>query len=274
MNVDDRNATAIHPVLRAWLVAEVFFATVASIATFIDPARAGQTNPPGFAWPIPVLAMAATLGVFYAASLPATVWAVTLKRWQEVRVLMIPLVVFATLMTLMTFVHWDKFAVGSKPFLVWMVSYVVPPPLFGYFYWRQQRDAAPVGTGIVHPFDALTVRWLRANGWLLVAAAAAVWAVPALLVDHAPFKLTPLTARTLANMVLAAGLTQVWMAREGDWHRTRVAGLLLVLVAVLLPVQLARFPAGVQLANPALLFLLADSVVTAGLVIRAALART
>ena len=66
-NLDNRNATPIHPVLRAWIGAEIFFAAVASSATFLDPARAGQTDPAGFAWTIPVLATAATLGGFSAA---------------------------------------------------------------------------------------------------------------------------------------------------------------------------------------------------------------
>ena len=267
-SADPRNATPIHPLLRAWIGAEVFFAAVASGATFLNPARAGLTDPAGFAWPIPVVAMAATLGVFYAASFLPTVWALTMKTWQELRVLAIPLAVFATMMTLMTFLHWDKFAVGSRPFIVWMLSYVLPPPIFGWAYLRHQRDAAPVGTGISHPFDAPTRRYLRLNGGILVAGAILVWVAPALLVDHAPFKLTPLTARSLANMVLAAGITQLWMAWEGDWRRVRVASLLLILVAVLLPVQLLRFPESVAWGNPALLFLLADSAVTAVLLLR------
>lgn len=265
---DTRLTTPVHPLLRAWIVAEVLFAVLAGRPTFVDPAGAGQTDPAGFAWPIPVLAMAATLGVFYAASFPTMVWALTRKTWQELRVLAIPVAVFATMMTAMTFLHWDKFNHGTNPFRLWMVSYVLPPVVFLWAYWRQQRDAAPVGAGITHPFGAGTRAWLRANGWALVAAAAVIWVAPALLVDHAPFKLTPLTARTLANVVLAAGLFQVWMALEGDWHRVRVASLLLILVAVLLPIQLLRFPTGVAFGNPALVFLLVDSAVTAVLLLR------
>lgn len=263
-----RQSTPIHPLLRAWIGAEVFFAAVASTATFLDPGKAGQTDPAGFAWPIPVVAMAATLGVFYAASLPATLWALSMKTWQEVRVLAIPLAVFATMMTLMTFLHWDKFAVGSDPFIVWMVSYVLPPFVFGYFYLRLQGESAPVGSGITHPFTSSTRAFLKINGWLLVAVAALIWVAPQLLVDRAPFTLTPLTARTLANMVLAAGLTQVWMAMEGDRRRTRVAGLLLILVAVLLPVQLLRFPTDVQFGNPFLVFLLVDAALAALLLVK------
>jgi hypothetical protein len=265
---DTRLATPVQPLLRAWIVAEALFAVLAGRPTFLDPARAGLTDPAGFAWPIPVLAMAATLGVFYAASLPTMLWALTRKTWQELRVLAIPVAVFATLMTAMTFLHWDRFNHGSNPFRLWMVSYVLPPVVFLWAYWRQQRDAAPVGAGITHPFGAGNRAWLRANGCLLVAAAVVIWVSPALLVDHAPFKLTPLTARSVANVVLASGLFQLWMALEGDWRRVRVASLLLILVAVLLPVQLLRFPSGVAFGNPALVFLLADSAVTAILLVR------
>ncbi len=265
---DARHATPVHPLLRTWIGAEVLFAVLAGRATFIDPARAGLVDPAGFAWPIPVVAMAAILGVVYAASLPAALWALTMKTWQELRVLAIPLAVFTTMMTVLTFVHWDKFNHGTNPFRLWMLSYVLPPFVFVWAYWRQQQDAAPVGEGISHPFGAGTRAWLRANGWALVAAAILLWAAPALLVDHAPFPLTPLTARSLATVVLLIGCLQLWMALEGDWRRVRVASLLLILVAVLLPLQLLRFRQGVDFGNLPLGFLLADSAVTAVLLLR------
>src|SRR5262249_14561814 len=77
MPSDLSNQTPMHPVLRAWLGAEIFFAFVASLATFFNPHDAAT----GFAWPIPVTVMAAVLGVFYMSSLPVTIWAVRMKYW-------------------------------------------------------------------------------------------------------------------------------------------------------------------------------------------------
>lgn len=257
------NNTPIWWPLRAWLVAEIFFSFMASTATFFRPEDAATK----FAWAIPVTVMAATLGVFYAASFPVTIWAATMKRWQDVRVLSVSLGVFAAMMTLMTVLHHDKFLVGTPAYWVWVVSYVLPPFLFGWQYVVHQRKSAPVGTGITHPLPAGVRTYLRWNGVLLMAAGALVFLLPALLVDNAPFKLTPLTARTLANIILGAGLAQFLMAREGDWLRSRLVALLLILIAVLFFVQLGRYPADVRWANGPLLFLLADSILTAALLL-------
>lgn len=251
------NNTPMQLGLRLWLGAEIFFAFVASLATFFTPTDAA-TN---FAWPIPVTVMAATLGVFYFSSLPVTIWSVMQKRWQEVRILAIPLGVFAFFMTLMTFMHWDKFSKGTAPFYVWMVSYIVPPIIFPYFFYTHQRQSAPVGTELEAPMPKSTVKLLWVNGIFLTLAALAIFILPNLLVDHAPFKLTPLTARTLSNMVLAAGVVQCWMAYEADWKRVKLAVLLLVLVPIGFCVQLGRFSGQVDWSNIPMWVLLGDSTV-------------
>jgi hypothetical protein len=161
-------------------------------------------------------------------------------------------------MTLMTVMHHDKFLAGTAAYWVWVISYVVPPPLFAWLYYVHQKQSAPVGTGITHPIPGGMRMFLRVNGALLMIVGLTIFVLPALLVDNAPFKLTPLTARTLANIVTGAGLVSILIAREGDWLRSRLAALLLILIPPLFIVQFGRYANAVSWANPFLLFLLAD----------------
>jgi len=258
------NDTPIWWPLRLWLAVEVLFAVMAGTPTFLRPEDAAT----GFAWPIPVAVMAAVLGVFYGASFPVAVWAVLMKRWQDVRLVAVTLGVFGTLMTLMTWLHHDKFSVGTSAYWLWVISYVVPPPLFAGMYFLHQRRSAPVGTGLTHPLPANVRTVLRANGLLLLALGLAIFALPAPFIEIAPFTLTPLTARTLANLVMGFGLIEVLIAWEGDWLRARLGALLLILVAPLLVLQLARYPADVRWDYPFLVFLVGDSFFVAALLVR------
>ena len=40
------------------------------------------------------------------------------RSWQQVRVMILPSAAFSTAMLLATFLHWDRFSVGTFPFLI------------------------------------------------------------------------------------------------------------------------------------------------------------
>src|SRR5437763_484535 len=118
--------------LRAWLFVEVLFGLGAITSIGLFPADT-KTN---FAWPIQPVVMAAALGAFYFASAPALVWALFARTWESVRVIVLPAIAFTTVELLATFLHWDKFSVGTVPFYVWFASYLLPPPIFaGLYLW-------------------------------------------------------------------------------------------------------------------------------------------
>src|SRR5262245_3816737 len=185
--------TSIWWPLRAWMVVEIVFGLLAILTIFLDPGNTA-TN---FAWPIKPDVMAATLGAFYAASAIIFILPLFARTWQQVRAMIIPTAIFATAMLLATFLHWDKFSVGTRPFAVCLASYVLPPPIFAALYWGHQQRAAPVGTGITAPIPSWSRAFLRTNGAIVAGLALVLFAVPALLQQTGPWNFTPLTVRTL-----------------------------------------------------------------------------
>lgn len=247
--------------LRAWMAVEVAFGLAAIGAVFLRPDQTA-TN---FAWPIAATVMAAVLGAFYLASALLFVVPLFQRRWPDVRVMILPTAIFAAMMCLTTFLHWDKFSHGTRPFAVWLASYVLPPPIFGLLYAWHQRRARPVGTDVAAPLPARARSFLRANGLATVAVAAVLFAWPALLVPHGPWPLTPLTLRALCSWLIGVGLLQASMAWENDWRRVRLATAMLLLLPPALFVQLMRFGAEVDWSNAAVWVLLLDTT-AAGLV--------
>jgi hypothetical protein len=249
--------------LRAWMVVEIVFGLLAILTIFLDPGNTA-TN---FAWPIKPDVMAATLGAFYAASAIIFILPLFGRTWQQVRAMIIPTAIFATAMLLATFLHWDKFSVGTRPFTVWFASYLLPPPIFAALYWWHQRRSAPVGVGIAAPLPGWASAFLRANGAIVASLAIMSFAAPALLQRTGPWSFTPLTVRTLCGWLLGVGLMQVWMSWEGDWQRIKLATSMLIVLPFTLLLQLLRFSGEVQWGNAALLALLADVLAVAAVLL-------
>ena len=252
--------TPIRLPLRVWMAVEVFFGLAAISTVFLRP----EDTANNFAWPIEPPVMAAVLGAFYFASALPFVLPLFARTWQRVRVMILPSAAFSTAMLLATFLHWDKFSVGTFPFFIWFASYVLPPPIFVALYIWHQRRAAPPGAGIEIPVVGWARTSFRINGVAVSALALAGFAVPGLLTSAAPWDVTPLTTRTLCGWLLAVGLLQVSMAWEGDWRRARLATAMLMVLPVAVLVQLGRFAGQVDWGSLSLWVLLADFSAVAG----------
>jgi hypothetical protein len=245
------------------MAVEVLFGLLAIGSVFLNPGNTAQD----FAWPIQPVVMAALLGAYYFSAALLFVLPLFSRTWQQVRAMIIPTAVFSLVMDLATVLHWDKFSVGTPPFVVWLASYVLPPPIFGALYWWHQRDSAPVGAGIEVPLPDWARGFLRWNGAAQAGLAALFFAFPALLLQIAPWSFTPLTARTLCGWLIGVGLLQVWMSREGDWRRVRLATTTLILLPFAIALQLGRFAEQVSWANLSLWTLLLDTAAVAAVLV-------
>lgn len=252
-------ATPIAWPLRAWLAVEVLFGVLAISSIALSP----QQTATNFAWPIKPDVMAATLGAFYLASALLFVPVLFARTWQDIRATTLPAVGFTLAMLVTTFLHWEKFSVGTAPFYVWFASYLLPPPIFAALYWWHQRRSAPVGLGLTRPVAGWLRAGLVANGALLLGLAVLFYAAPTLLQRIAPWQFTPLTVRTLCGWLIGIGLLQLALAREGDWARMRLGTIQLIALPPMLALQLARFHGQVRWGTPALWVFLIDCVLVA-----------
>jgi hypothetical protein len=234
--------------LRAWLIVEVLFGIGAVLAIGRDPANSA-TN---FAWPINPVVMAAVLGGFYITSAPLFLLPLFAKRWENIRVMILPAALFCTVQLAATFLHWDKFSIGTTPFYVWFASYLLPPPIFlAAYLWHQNKASSNI-TPSNDPIPSWLNRLLMISGGLVTVIAALVFLFPNLLIPIFPWQLTPLTARSLSGWLIAVGTLMLSMAREDDRRRARLATPMLILLLPVLLMQMLRFAEQVNWGSPVL----------------------
>jgi hypothetical protein len=238
--------TSIAWPLRAWFALEVLFGVAAVLAIGLAPANT-KTN---FAWPIQPVVMAAVLGGFYITTAPLFVLPLFAKRWAMIRVMILPAALFSTLQLVATFLHWDKFAVGTVPFYVWFASYLLPPPIFVSAYLWHQRMATSDPAASDDRLPVWLNRLLVVCGSGLTVGAMLVFIFPGLLIPMFPWQLTPLTARSLCAWLIAVGTIMLSMARENDQTRTMLATPMLMLLLPTLLLQMIRYAGEVNWSNP------------------------
>ncbi len=230
--------------LRFWFLVELFFALAATSTVAVRPAETATS----FAWTIKPEVMASLFGAFYIALGPVVLLALFARRWEMVRVFVLPGMLFTFAQLVVTFVHWDRFAHGTGAFNIWFASYLLPPPVFLGCYLWQQRRADPIVAESPLP------RWVR-TGLIVIGAAITIEAVigllhPAYFSNFAPWKITPLNARALSGYFLLLGTMMLSMARENDRDRVRIVSPFLVLLLPVAALQVSRFSEQVDWSHP------------------------
>jgi hypothetical protein len=244
--------------LRVWLAVEVLFGVGAVLAIGVHPADSA-TN---FAWPIQPVVMAAVLGAFYITSAPLFLLPLFARRWEMIRVMILPTALFSIVQLAATFLHWDKFSVGITPFYVWFASYLLPPPIFIAAYLWHQRKAASTPPDSSDPMPAWLVQLLTICSLILFLLAIIFFFLPGLVIPVFPWKLTPLTARSFSGWMVVIGGIMFAMSRENHRTRSRLATPMLILVLPALLLQMSRYASEVDWSNPMLwIFLVLFAVV-------------
>jgi hypothetical protein len=231
-------------------VVEVLFGVAAVLAIGLAPGNT-KTN---FAWPIQPVVMAAVLGGFYITSAPLFLLPLLAKRWEMIRVMILPAALFSSLQLVATFLHWDKFSVGTFPFYVWFASYILPPPIFiGAYVWYQRKAAS--GPAAADASLPVWVNWLLVIcGSGLTIGATLFFIFPGLLIPMFPWQLTPLTARSLCAWLIAVGTIMLSMSRENGRTRAMLATPMLILLLPVLLIQMLRYAGEVNWGSPVLWF--------------------
>jgi hypothetical protein len=115
----------------------------------------------------------------------------------SIRAVVLPAVVFTTAELVAKILHWSKFSVGTAPFTVWFLSYVLPPPIYLAAYVWHQRRATP--DHVTDPLPRRLRTVMLALGAFLTADSLFAFVHPSRFTTSFPWNLTPLTARALAG---------------------------------------------------------------------------
>ena len=241
-----QSGTPIAWPLRVWLVIEVLFSVGAILTIAIDPVNTRSS----FAWDVQPLVMAAVFGAYYISAGLVTLMPVFARRWEMIRVMILPTVLFTAAELLATLLHWSKFSVGTTAFTVWFLSYLLPPPiLFGFYLWHERQARKLASALSSEPLQSEVRQALLHWGSLAALLSILLFAIPQAFVAFAPWAMTPLSLRVFAGFVFAAATLMLSMARENDRTRVLVGVPMFLLMFPAVTLQIARFPAEVNFAN-------------------------
>jgi len=197
----------------------------AFVVLYFFPTRTKQL----FAWPIAPPMTAMFMGASYANGAIFFVSVLFGRRWHRVWAPHVGVFVFATLLLIATFLHWDRFTHGHPVFYIWVFIYVVAPILTPWALFtnlREDRHQSDERDATV-PLT-LRVIWLI-PGILFLIAALYAFIKPAWLIPMWPWKATPLTMRVMVSFYSMLGVAVIAVFREPRWSAWRV-GLIGVIV--------------------------------------------
>lgn len=226
----------ILPETRAVAAVVIPFLVVAFLILYLYP----QTSAERFAWAINPPLMAMYVGAGYLGGAYLFTHALFGRAWHRVAAGFLPVTAFATSMLLLTLLHWDMVDTNHFPFQLWLILYLVTPPLVPVI-WLRNRPQDP------HQMapDDKRVPQLSRLIMMLIGLALVLFAVvgflfPDWLISVWAWPLAARSARLLSGWHALLGLGGIIMGREERWSSWRVPiesiGLwhILVLVAAFL----------------------------------------
>jgi hypothetical protein len=217
-----------------------------------------------FAWTFAAPLPAAFMGAGYWSAMFHAYSGARANAWAKVRTSMPAALTATGLLTITTFLHLDKFHFDSPLFItrfvtwVWMIIYIVVPPILAIAWITQSRLPGAHVKGR-HPLPA----WMRAGYALLAAFAILVglglFLAPEALTALWHWGLTPLAARAISSWLTAFGLACAALTFENDLKLGAGTSASLFAFCVLELIVVARYASAIDwgkpLALPYILFL-------------------
>ena len=217
---------------RAVSVAIVPILTAAFVILFLFP---GQTRSL-WGWTIRSRMSCMFMGGGYLAGALFFFRAWRATEWHRLGPGIVATTVFAGMLGVATFLHWSEFNHGHVSFWAWTLLYVTTPLLLPVLFVKNRA----FDPGTAGPEDVPVPAWIRTSMTVLgagqLAFAALLYARPSLFLAHWPWKLTTISARSLAAFAAFPAVTYLAFAFERRWSalrwpfETAIAGVALVAV--------------------------------------------
>lgn len=217
---------------RAVSVAIVPILTAAFVILFLFP---GQTQEL-WGWTIKSRMSAMFMGGGYLAGAVFFARASRATEWHRIGPGIVATTVFATLLGVTTFLNWDDFNHGHVSFWAWTLLYITTPVLLPVLYVKNRA----FDPGTAGPEDVPVPAWIRTSltvigaGQLLFAAV--LFIRPSIFTADWPWKLTEISARSLAAFATFPAVAYLAFAFERRWSalrwpfETAIAGVTLIAV--------------------------------------------
>jgi hypothetical protein len=201
-----------------WLsLALLPFLLAASLLLYLLPGETEQH----FAWTIDPPLTALVLGSAYAGGIWFFVRVLTVRRWHRVKYGFPAVLLFATLLAVATFVHWERFHFGHISFFTWVALYVATPVLVAVVLVRQwpEDPRTEEDADVVLPRPVRSA--LALLGAAALAAGLALFAFPEALGPVWAWDLSPLTGRIVGAVLTLPGMVNLWLLVDARWTAFR-----------------------------------------------------
>lgn len=224
-----------------------------------------------FAWTFALPLAAAFMGAGYWSAMFHAYTGANSKRWDFVRSSMPASLTATTLLAITTFIHLDKFHLGSPFFLtrfvtwVWIAVYVIVPPILAIAWITQARMPG----ANVRGQNPLPV-WMR-GGFALLAvftllSGLGLFLAPDTMSALWPWKVAPLAARAISSWLSAFGVACATLVFENDIKNGAGTCSSLFAFCVLELVVVARYTSAIDWTKPLtlvyMLFLILGLLIT------------
>lgn len=228
--------------MKAMLWLGVALVGTAAGQLYFFPTRTGDF----FAWTIAVPLTAAFLGGFYGTSFFLAAMSARRGTWVEARVALPGVQVFVWLTLFATLLHIDLFhldvddQIARGAAWLWLVVYIVDPPLLTIAYVLQlrRRGSDPPRT---RPTPIAFRALLGVQAVVTLVLAVVLFAAPDVGASWWPWALTPLTARAIAAWLAGLGLVLVSAIIDNDWERLKPAVVTYLVLGILQVGALIRY---------------------------------
>lgn len=220
-----------------------------------------------FAWTFAAPLPAAFLGAGYWAAMFYAFQGTRAKGWEYARSSMPAALTAVLLLTITTFLHFERFHLDSPLFItrfvtwVWIAVYVAAPPLLAIAWVVQSRSGARVRGR--YPLRA----WMRGGYALLgifaLACGAGLFLVPGVMAGIWPWGIMPLAARAIGAWFAAFGVACAALVFENDIQYGAATSSSLFAFCILQLIVAARYASAIDWGKPLALIYIAFLVLGA-----------
>jgi hypothetical protein len=210
------------------------------VAAFVILYMLPQETERLFAWRMQPSMSAMMLGAAYAGGIYYFTALLLAKQWHRIAVGLLPVTTFASLLGIVTILHWDRFNHSHISFIAWAGLYFTTPfiVLAVWLRNRGQDSGQPASTEIMIPY---AVRFsVGAIGIVTLIISLVLFLWPAVMIGVWPWTLSPLTARVMSAMFSLPGVVGLGIALDRRWSAAEIIlqsqgfSILLILLAVVL----------------------------------------
>jgi Protein of unknown function with HXXEE motif len=210
--------TDILPTTRRLAAVIIPILAFAFIVLYITPGNNGAH----FSYDVQPRMSAMLLGATYLTGVvyfSTILWA---RSWHQVRLGLLPVALFATMLGIATVLHWGEFNHGAPEFLLWRILYFGLPLVLPVVWLLNERHARPMRP-VADDFrlGRTTRAVLMALGVSIGLTSLFLFLAPGTMAKIWPWELTGLNARVIAAEFGLFSLFGLHLAAEAKWSQVR-----------------------------------------------------